>query len=340
MQTSFDELWSQELEPWLTGLEAERRKTVRDMWVWSLWALAGGLAVGLVIALFDNELIILLPGALVVALIALIIGHGRVDAFRKRLKAELNNRIARAFGLEYQLKPYETPRFSRFGQLGLLPHHHRRHFEDYFSGTVQGCEFELYEANLEERRTRTVTTNGRTRTETYYVTVFHGALIRIDFPRKVEGVTVVTRDAGWFNGLSGLGKRIDGRKLERIGLVDPTFEKVFEVYGDDQVLARYMLTPSFMERLLQLETALTGKSATAAFDARSGQGELMIAAQTGNLFEAGSMYKPLTDQGRVKSIIDEIRLILEIIEMLVEPATESDDVQAMLARNPEGGAPG
>lgn len=333
MDKQFDDLWREDLEPWLASLEAERRKTVRDMWVWSLWALAGGLLIGLIVVLFDNELIIFLPAAGIGALLALIIGHGRVDKLRKRIKEELNTRIAGAFGLEYQVRPYQTPRFQRFGELGLAPHHHRRSFEDYFSGTVRGCGFELYEANLEERRTRTVTTNGRTRTETYYVTVFHGVLIRIDFPRKVEGITVITRDAGWFNALGGFGRRINGRKLERIGLVDPTFEKTFEVYGDDQVLARYMLTPAFMERLLELETSLKGKSATAAFDAHSGQGELMIAAQTGNLFEAGSMYKPLADQGRVKSIVDEIRLILDIIDMLVEPPAESGDVKAMLERN-------
>lgn len=334
LDSTYDTLWREDLQPWLAGLEAERRQAVRNLWVWAFCALGAGLLIVLVLGLVDDELFAWFPVAGVLAVIALIIGHGRVEDLRKRIKTELNDRIASAFGLDYQVKPYQTPRFERFRALGLLPNHHRRHFEDYFSATVKGCEFELYEANLEERRTRTVTTNGRTRTETYYVTVFHGALIRIDFPRKVEGVTVVTRDAGWFNALGGFGRRIDGRKLERIGLVDPTFEKIFEVYGDDQVLARYMLTPSFMERLLQLETSLKGKSATAAFDAHSGQGELMIAAQTGNLFEAGSMYKPLADQGRVKSIVDEIRLILDIIEMLVAPATESDDVQAMLDRNP------
>ncbi|HAQ35655.1 MAG TPA: hypothetical protein DCQ53_09905, partial [Alphaproteobacteria bacterium] len=57
---------------------------------------------------------------------------------------------------------------------------------------------------------------------TTYVTVFQGVLIRIEFPRTVEGVTVLTRDAGWFNGLSAMSQaRINGQKLERVGLVDP-----------------------------------------------------------------------------------------------------------------------
>lgn len=336
MNRDIDALWRDTLEPWLASLEAERRKAVRNLWVWGFGALAAGLAGILVLGMVDDELFAWFPVIFVFALIAFIIGHGRVNNLRARVKQELNTRIAEAFGLTYAAKPYDTPRFARFGELGLLPHHHRRHFEDHFAGRIEGADFSLYEATLEQRHTRTVTTKNGVRTETYYVTVFHGVVIRIDFPRKVEGITVVTRDAGWFNGLSGWGFSIDGRKMDRVGLVDPVFEKIFEVFGDDQVLARYMITPSFMERLLALEESLKGKNVRAAFDAHSGGGELLIAADTGNLFEAGSMYKPLADQGRVKSIVDEIRLVTEIVDMLVKPAEFGDHPSATAGEGDAG----
>jgi len=40
--------------------------------------------------------------------------------------------------------------------------------------------------------------------------------------------------------------------MKRVGLVDPVFEKIFEAYGTDQVEARYLLTPTFMQRLVRL----------------------------------------------------------------------------------------
>jgi hypothetical protein len=318
MAQELDALWRDKLEPWLKGLEAERRQAIRNVWVWGLIATGAGGVIMIIASFINDELLAFIPVALVLGLIAAIIALDRVEKLRARIKLELNTQIAAALDLDYALKPKSTPRFDRFSELHILPHSDRRRFEDYFGGEVSGCPFELYEATLEQRHTRIVTTKNGTRTETYYVTVFHGVLVRIEFPRKVEGITIVTRDAGWFNGLSG--GSVDGRKLERIGLVDPQFEDIFEVYGDDQVLARYMLTPSFMERLLALEEALKGKSVQAAFDANSGGGELLIAAQTGNLFEAGSMYKPLADQGRVQSVIEDIRLITEIIDLLVKPA--------------------
>ena len=40
---------------------------------------------------------------------------------------------------------------------------------------------------------------------------------------------------------------------KKIRLEDPEFQKQFEVYCDDQITARYVLTPAFMQRLKKTE---------------------------------------------------------------------------------------
>jgi hypothetical protein len=52
--------------------------------------------------------------------------------------------------------------------------------------------------------------------------------------------------------LAGSGSHCSQFPAERklIRLEDPRFEKEFCVYGEDQVEARYILTPSLMERIL------------------------------------------------------------------------------------------
>ena len=327
VDAKFEQLWQERLKPWLDGLERERKQAVGAFWIWLFVAIAIVLAGLMVVGAMndDNFGVVLVFG--VFAFFALMAGQSKLSKLRKRIKEELNTAIAEACDLTYSVRPYSPARFSTFRQYDLLPVYNRKHFEDHFAGEINGCDFELYEAHLEQRR--------RSKNRTYYVTVFRGVLMRITFPRKVEGVTVITRDKGWLNSLEKLSRSFGSTKLERIGLVDPRFENAFEVYGNDQVLARYMLTPSFMERLLELEKALKGKRVRAMFDQDSGQGELLIAAETGNLFEVGSMFKPLANQGRIKSIVDELMLVTGLVEMLVESATESDDVKAMLERNPE-----
>ena len=315
-----DAAWS-DLRPWLEQLETERRDKLRRFWLSLPLGLGAAVIVGGASAVFQAPGPVSAVAGVVVA--ALVIGWGfaPLGSLKERLKLGLNQRLAESFGLSYREKPGAPARFDSFRAHGLIPSHDRRSFEDHFSGQAHGADFELYEAELKQRR--------RSKNRTYYVTVFHGALIRIRFPRTIEGVTLVTRDKGLFNAFDGWAKRTfgkAGRKLERIGLVDPTFEKLFEVYGTDQVMARYLLTPSFMERLLELETILKGKNVRCVFDEAlvdgEGEGELLIAAETGDLFEAGSIFNPVDQRDRVEALFKEIKLIDRTIETVLEPATE------------------
>ncbi len=317
---NLDEAWN-DLQPWLETLEAQRQEALRRFWVSLPIGVGAAVIVGGASALFQA------PGPLsavlgvVAAALAIGWGFAPLGSLKEKLKIGLNQRLAEGFGLRYREKPGSPAQFDSFRAHGLVPSHDRRSFEDHFSGQAHGADFELYEAELKQRR--------RSKNRTYYVTVFHGALIRIRFPRTIEGVTLVTRDKGLFNALDGWAKKTfgrAGRKLERIGLVDPTFEKLFEVYGTDQVMARYLLTPSFMERLLELETLLKGKNVRCVFDETladgDGEGELLIAAETGDLFEAGSIFTPADQRERVEILFKEIKLIDRTIETVLEPAAE------------------
>ena len=313
----------EDLTPWLESLEAERKAAVAQSFKGVALGLAGGGAFALIGFAASWPAPVLLIGAGLILGGLAIWGAQPLNTLRKTVKTGLNDRFAEAFGMRYRAEVHDPIRFDAFRQHGLLPGYDRRNFEDHFSGEAHGADFDIYEAHLEQKR--------RTKNRTYYVTVFHGVLIRINFPRTVEGVPLVTRDAGVFNALEGWAKKtFGGDKLERIGLVDPTFEKAFEVYGTDQVMARYLLTPSFMERLLKLESELKGKNVRCVFDEKlgegDGRGELLIAAETGNKFEAGSMFKPLTDHDRIANLHGEFAMIDDIINTVLEPPSEGGGV--------------
>jgi hypothetical protein len=127
----------------------------------------------------------------------------------------------------------------------------------------------------------------------------------VHFPKRFEGVTQVFRDAGFFNALVKLGQR-----RERVRLEDPKFEKAFEVYGSDQVEARFILTPDFMERLLVLEEAFAGKQLRCAFSG----GEMFLAVAGKNLFEPGSMHRPMNDLTRVREILQDFAAMFLLID--------------------------
>ena len=310
-----------DLAPWLASREAERKTAVRRFLISIPAALALAVGAGALGAMLQAPSAMIAVAAVLLAALTLGAGAMKMSALGSEVKRTLNTRIAESFGLSYTQRPSAPARFDAFTGHGLVPRGDRRRFEDQFAGRLHGAEFELTEAHIKERR--------RSKNRTYYVTVFRGALIKIRFPRTVEGVTLVTRDKGIFNAFESWGKKTfgsRGAKLERIGLVDPSFEKHFEVYGTDQVMARYLLTPSFMERLLELEALLKGKNVRCVFDESlvqaPGEGELLIAAQTGNLFEPASLFKPLDDPARVETLYADITMIEKIAAALLESPVE------------------
>ena len=72
--------------------------------------------------------------------------------------------------------------------------------------------------------------------------VFDGWLFRFDYAKKIQGTTIVAREQVMEN---ILGRR--GSGMELVKLEDPYFEEYFAVYGEDQIAARYLLTPQFIE---------------------------------------------------------------------------------------------
>ena len=89
-------------------------------------------------------------------------------------------------------------------------------------------------------------------------------------------------DAGALNFFKKLGQM---GKTQRVKLEGPVFEKAFEVYSTDQVEARFILTPDFMERLIGLERTFKGRQVRCAFSG----GCMYLCCEGKNLLEPGSM---------------------------------------------------
>lgn len=296
----FEALYAQTIKPCLDAHEPERRAATASFWrrigIGAPSAIAAGV---LTFALFQSSDAALFVGGAGLV-VAGIFAWSKVGALQTKVKGASCSAVADSIGVTFTLRDFLPVAFSRFRALDLLPNHDRSKFEDWFSGAYQGAAFDLYEAHL-ERRSRD--NKGRTS----WTTVFRGQAIRMQFPRRFLGVTIVRRDMGFFNVFGG------GKGLQRVGLEDARFEKAFEVWGSDQVEARYLLHPVLMERLLALEAAFKGKKLRCAFE----QGEMLIAIEGGNLFEAGDMFKPLANPAWARKLVDEIAMIHRVMDAVL-----------------------
>lgn len=273
---------SGELGQWLdqqSAMREEARQKAHWRWTWGAAALLPLLA--FLWFGFDWDFVIrTIISALGIGCVW-VWGHAPVSAAKRAIKVGINSAIARNIGIEYEHDVEPGAEFDAARTYGLVPRHDRGEFEDRWFGALEGHRFSLYEAHLEEERG-----SGENQS---WVTVFRGAIIDMAFGRPFHSTTLLQRKGShkkWF----GLGGRKDnvkfgGHRLDYCDQVHPAFDDVFEIYTDDQVEARVLVHPSYVEHLLALETVFHGEAVRALF----AKGEVLIAVESGDLFESGDL---------------------------------------------------
>lgn len=86
--------------------------------------------------------------------------------------------------------------------------------------------------------------------------LFRGLFLVADFHKRTRGRTLVLPDAaeGKLGHWAVTLQALDRGRGELVYLEDPEFERLFKVYGDDQIEARYVLSTSMMRRLVEFRS--------------------------------------------------------------------------------------
>ena len=277
-----DRLMAGPLGSFLHDQQAERRAAKRQAWNRGRTALLVGGSLAMLFMIFvpfDTT-----PKLWAIGFAASIVAAWvwkPIAAAKRRVKIGINEGIAQALGFTYAHDGEKGREYRLAEQFGLLPDSDRSCVEDFWTGQLGDHDFHLHEAHLEERRG-----SGKNRR---WVTVFRGAIIRIGSGRRFHGITLLQR-AGRHKSWFGFGGRrdhvdFDGHRLHSVDMVHPRFDDAFEVWSDDQVEARYLVDPVYVERLLELEREFEGKDVCSLFV----DGDIIVAVKSGNLFEGGTM---------------------------------------------------
>jgi len=241
----------EKLRPRLTEIETwrinQRAKGSKGTWIGTGIAALGGIF----FLFFPPAGIVILIGGIITIIIVRATGYSK---FKKRFKNEIFPIVIEEVqpGVNYNSDSHISKSTFHASRI-FLQDVDRFNGEDYFSGTVGETHIEFSEIHAEDKQVR-VDSKGRTRTE--YVTVFKGLFFVTEFHKHFNGETYVLPDVTE----SWLGKF--GRKLQKwnwsrpdlVELENVDFEKLFSVYGTDQIESRYLLTPKMMELIMELRS--------------------------------------------------------------------------------------
>jgi len=244
----FERFYREELQPALAGLEA-RRKTIlrRGLFVLLGWLGLVAVATPLVTTSIDEGLVsigvvAILGLAFPSIVVALPMGRYR-DDFKQRIIGPIVHFLGE--GMRYE--PHSRVQESVYLASRIFPREPDRYRgDDLVSGRIGRTDLQFSELHT-EYRSKNSDGKGSWRT------IFRGLFFAADFHKNFRGTTLVLPDTaerlfGGFGKMLQSWNRMRGRLIK---LEDPEFERLFVVYGDDQIEARYILSPSLMERIAE-----------------------------------------------------------------------------------------
>ena len=172
--------------------------------------------------------------------------------------------------------------------------------EDLITGkTNQNIEFEYSSIKLEKGSGK----NKRT--------VFLGSFFSADFNKNFSGKTVVLPDFAEkrFGAVGKWMQSMNRSNGELVKLEDPEFEKMFAVYGSDQIEARYILTPGMMRRIIDFAKKMDKKIFVSFVDSK-----MYIAISNGQgLFEP-RLLKSIVNFDDIQKYYENFKFVLDIVD--------------------------
>ncbi len=218
--------------------------------------------------------------------------------YARLYKSRVLPRLVADFG-ELDWRPAKDLELAALRKENLVEAFDSTHPDDEIFGRYRGLPLSIAEVRLTHG-------SGKEQRE-----IFDGLVTCIELPRRLAGVTAVVNDGGLFNALRGRKDR------QRVRLEDPDFERMFEVYGSDQIASRALLTPAFMERFI----ALAGHPGFGRSLALAQDNRLTIAtpkAGAGNLLEPPGYDKPADSATALAKLHDDLQALLGVADAVID----------------------
>lgn len=218
-----------------------------------------------------------------------------------QIKEKLIREVIRYLDRGLQYEPEKSIQEALFLEANLYSKSSidRYNGEDYIHGKIGDTSIAFSEVHAEDK---TRDSNGGAK----YVTIFKGLFFEVDFHKAFAGSVYVTRNAGIFSSKPNNNQE----HLEKINLENPQFQERYLVRASDQVLARFVLTPLFMERLLEFEK-VTGHGVRFSFR----DGKMYLAVHTSKDHFDFELNQTL-DEKVLYDYFHEVKIAFDIIEEL------------------------
>lgn len=291
MRNEFYKKYNQIIVPLLRSYESKRKKNLLNViWISVCFTSLGILSWYFVIIKGDvsnplSENFLMIPFSLFG--LASFFCKVTKKKFEKEIKDKIMPTVCSCFdNMKWSCHNYQGGRL--FSDSYVISHFEVESYDDIFKGSYKDVDIDIVECEY-------VRGSGKQRK-----TVFDGVIVKLKMNKKFTSHTVIKQDhTSHVHGLCYT-------KFE-----DCEFNKKFYVYTNDETDARYLITPTFMERLKNMKIAFNAIKMRCSFYDKY----LIVAFSTPkDLFSICSLTKPIDDSKQFFQMYEEVLSIIKLID--------------------------
>ncbi len=179
--------------------------------------------------------------------ISLSIGGSAANEFKAIFKDRVIRRIIEYIDPSLRYYPKNFIGRSAFQIANFFPSNliDKYDGDDLVEGVIGKTKIKFSELRVQEER--------KSDKKTYYVDIFKGLFIVVDFNKNFQGRTYVMPDNNdkTYSKFLFFGEKQRTAFGELVKLENPEFEKICAVFSTDQIEARYILSTSLMDRIVR-----------------------------------------------------------------------------------------
>jgi hypothetical protein len=255
------------------------------------------LLVGIILMVVTKSVFFIMLAIIVIAL------YGVFSKNNKEYKNYFKQNVVKRFVTEYDENLNYAPESgieSYIYNKGEFEHYDRYHTEDLIYGMLKN-EYEIKMAEVHtENESRDSDGN------TSYTTVFHGLFAEVKFNKLINSTIKIRK-----NGIILFDK-------EKLNMDSGEFEKKFDVFAEDKIVAMQLLTADIMQMLLEFKEQ---NKITPEITLK--EDKMYIRFKTKDMFEA-SYLKSSIDYDQLKKYYDTINFTLDITEKFLKNIKETE----------------
>ena len=295
IKLNFEDNYFKHIKPQLEKYEKIRQKNFKLVfWLWVPILSIAAIATIIIPILAQENVEIDLRVTLFLIVIQFVIYSCYGYSLEAKMKENFMPNICKCFNNLTWKQTYRS-KSNEFYNIGLVDYYNDETIDDVFVGKYNGVKFEIIETYLKK------ITRGKHRSVRK---IFRGVILKIHHDEAYKTHTVLRPDNLF---------KFDIQDLKHTELEDVVFEKKFDVFTDDEVQSRVILSPLFMERLNNIQKIFEAQKVSCAF---YGFTTYIALSVDRDMFNVCSLIKPVNTPVKFVKMFDEIISVYKLIDYL------------------------